>query len=131
VTTVAIPSLKHIILSRAKPLSIVICAAIGCLIAAGAARGETLKGTVRYAGAPQEKKRLPVTIDQYICGKDKEAEELVLSPANGIRNAVVSLQNPPPGAKWDANFPSVKMDQKQCAFVPRVSSCRSAGPWTF
>jgi plastocyanin len=105
---------------RAMQLSVAVCVTIGCFIVAGPARGETLKGTVRYAGAPQEKKKLSVTIDQYICGKDKETEELVLSSANGIRNAVVSLRNPPPGAKWDANLPSVKMDQKQCAFVPRV-----------
>ncbi|HEX9144367.1 MAG TPA: carboxypeptidase regulatory-like domain-containing protein [Candidatus Binatia bacterium] len=82
--------------------------------------GETIKGNVRYAGAPVERKKLRVTIDQYICGKEKDAEELVLSPTNGIRNAVVSLQNPPPGTKWASNDSAVTMDQKQCAFVPRV-----------
>src|SRR5262245_58927064 len=81
---------------------------------------ETIKGTVRYAGTPVEKKKVPVTIDQYICGKEKEFEELALSPNNGIRNAVVSLQSPPPGAKGDWKLPPAKMDQKQCSFVPRV-----------
>jgi len=81
---------------------------------------ETIKGTVRYAGTPVEKKKVPVTIDQYICGKEKEFEELVLSSNNGIRNAVVSLQSPPPGAKGDWKLPPAKMDQKQCSFVPRV-----------
>ncbi|MGH7766897.1 MAG: hypothetical protein ACREQP_05535, partial [Candidatus Binatia bacterium] len=112
--------MKHITLNRAKQLSVAVCVAIGCFIVADTARAETLKGTVRYAGAPQEKKKLSVTIDQYVCGKDKEAEDLVVSSTNGIRYAVVSLQTPPPGAKWEANLPSVKMDQKQCAFVPRV-----------
>jgi len=111
---------KYFILRWTGRFAAVIGVALGCLIAAAAARGETLKGTVRYAGAAPEKKKLPVTIDQYICGKDKEAEDLVLSSSNGIRNAVVSLQTPPPGAKWEANFPAVKMDQKQCSFVPRV-----------
>ncbi len=61
-----------------------------------------------------------MTIDQYICGKEKEPEDLLLSSNNGIRNAVVSLQNVPPGAKRDWNFPPAKMDQKQCSFTPRV-----------
>jgi plastocyanin len=82
--------------------------------------GETIKGNVRYAGAAVESKKLPVTIDQYVCGKEKDAEELVVSLTNGIRNAVVSLQNLPPGAKWDSNLPPITMDQRQCAFVPRV-----------
>jgi plastocyanin len=61
-----------------------------------------------------------VTIDQYICGKEKEPEDLLLSSSNGIRNAVVSLQNIPTGAKREWNFPAAKMDQKQCSFIPRV-----------
>ena len=81
---------------------------------------ETIKGSVRYVGAPIERKKVPVTIDQYICGKDKEPEDLMLSSNNGIRNAVVSLHNPPPNAKRDWNLPPAKMDQKQCSFVPRV-----------
>jgi plastocyanin len=113
-------SLRQSVFSRAGRLSLIVCLAAGCVIAAAPAWGETIKGNVRYAGGPVEKKKLPVTIDQYICGKEKEGEELVLSSSNGVRNAVVSLQNPPPGAKWDANLPAVKMDQKQCAFVPRV-----------
>jgi plastocyanin len=90
----------------------------GCLIAAPV-WSATVKGTVRYAGAPVERKKIPVTIDQYVCGKEKEAEDLVLSPTNGIRNAVVSLRNVP-GAKWPADPPKVTVDQKQCMFVPRV-----------
>jgi Carboxypeptidase regulatory-like domain len=81
---------------------------------------ETIKGNVRYTGAPIEKKKVSVTIDQYICGKEKEPEDLMLSSNNGIRNAVVSLQNPPPNIKPDWKLPPAKMDQKQCSFVPRV-----------
>ena len=87
---------------------------------AGPSWGETIKGNVRYAGAPIEKKKIAVTIDQYVCGKEKEAEDLLLSSNNGIRNAVVSLQNVSPRAKQDWNLPAPKMDQKQCSFVPRV-----------
>jgi plastocyanin len=82
--------------------------------------GKTIKGNVRYAGAPVERKKFPVTIDQYVCGKEKESEDLALSSNNGIRNAVVSLQNVPSGAKRKWNLPPAKMDQQQCSFVPRV-----------
>jgi plastocyanin len=61
----------------------------------------------------------PVTIDQYLCGKEKEAGDLVLSSTNGIHNVVVSLQGVPASTKAPANTPA-KMDQKRCVFVPRV-----------
>lgn len=113
-------SLGHHTASRAKQLSVIVCVAACCVIATGPAWGETVKGSVRYMGARVEKKKLPVTIDQYVCGKEREAEDLVLSPTNGIRNAVVSLQNLSPGAKWEWNLPPAKIDQRQCAFAPRV-----------
>lgn len=98
---------------------------------AGPSFAETIKGSVRYAGAPVERKKIAVTIDQYVCGKEKEGEELVLSPTNGIRNAVVSLQNVSPRAKQDWNFPAAKMDQKQCSFVPRVVLVPAGGTVEF
>ena len=104
---------------RARTLLVVVSVAAWCFIA-GSSRAETIKGNIRYVGAPIEKRKSPVTIDQYICGKEKEPEDLLLSPNNGIRNAVVSLQNVPAGAKRDWHFPAAKMDQKQCSFTPRV-----------
>jgi len=62
---------------------------------------ETIKGNVRYVGAPIEKKKTPVTIDQYVCGKEKDPEDLLVSVNNGIKNAVVSLQNIGPETKRD------------------------------
>jgi len=104
---------------RAKPFRVIVFVAAWCVIA-DPSRGETIKGAVRYMGAPLERKKVAVTIDQYICGKEKEPEDLMLSSNNGIRNAVVWLQNLPPGAKRDWNLPAAKMDQKQCSFIPRV-----------
>ena len=80
----------------------------------------TIKGNVRYAGTRVEKKMFPVTIDQYLCGKEKEAGDLVLSSTNGIRNVVVSLHGVPAGSKAPTPAAPPKMDQKQCVFVPRV-----------
>jgi plastocyanin len=90
-----------------------------------------IKGNVRYTGAPAERKKIPVTIDQYVCGKEKEAEDLVLSSSNGIHNAVVSLQNLAPGTKWETPLPRVTMDQKQCVFVPRVIIVPAGGTVEF
>ena len=101
-----------------------ICFAVGvaafCVFAAAKVSAATVKGNVRYAGTRVEKKMFPVTIDQYLCGKEKEAGDLVLSATNGIRNVVVSLQGVPNGSKAPANIAPAKMDQKQCVFVPRV-----------
>jgi plastocyanin len=92
---------------------------------------ETVKGNVRYAGPPLQKKKFPITIDQYVCGKEKEAEDLMLSATNGIQNAVVSLQNPPAGAKRETLVSAVKMDQKQCSFVPRIVIVPTGGSVEF
>jgi plastocyanin len=87
---------------------------------AGSAGAATIKGTVQYVGAPVEPRKLPVTVDQFVCGKDKDAEELSLSPQRGVRNAIVSLASPPPDARWVFSTAPVFLDQQQCTFVPRV-----------
>jgi len=92
----------------------------GCLASSGWALGGDLTGTVLYSGALSERPKVPVTIDQYICGKEKDADDLVLGPKRGVQNAVVWIENPPPGAKWPARPDKVEMDQKGCVFVPRV-----------
>ena len=93
---------------------------VGIAALCGIARAGTIKGSVRYSGAAVEQKKIAVTIDQYLCGKEKTAGNLLLSPNNGIHNAVVSLQGVPAGAKWPANPAPVKMDQIKCDFIPRV-----------
>ena len=106
--------------SRDRQISFIVGVATFCALAAANVSAATIKGNVRYSGARVEKKTFPVTIDQYLCGKEKEAGDLVLSSANGIRNVVVSLQGVPNGSKAPANIAPAKMDQKQCVFVPRV-----------
>jgi plastocyanin len=97
----------------------------------GNAGAGTIKGSVRYSGAPVERKKIPVTIDQYLCGKEKEAGDLLLSPNSGIQNVVVSLQGVPAGAKWPANPAPVKMDQSKCDFIPRVVIVPAGGTVEF
>jgi plastocyanin len=103
-----------------KPLFVILCLAAWCVVVGGTAWGGTIRGTVRFTGASFEQKKLPVTVDHSVCGIEKDAEDLVLSPEKGIRNVMVSLQPSPPGAKWPAALPMMQMDQEQCMFVPRV-----------
>jgi len=112
--------MKRYNINRGKQIFFFVGIAALCAAAATSVSAATLKGNVRYAGARVEKKTVPVTIDQYLCGKEKEAGDLVLSSTSGIRNVVVSLHGVPAGSKAPANGAPVKMDQKQCVFVPRV-----------
>lgn len=90
------------------------------VIAAGPAAAGSITGTVRLTGALVEPKKLPVTVNQAVCGREKDAEDIVLSPQKGIRNVVVSLQTPPPDATWTPPLPRVQLDQLQCVFIPHV-----------
>ena len=40
--------------------------------------GAKLKGTVQFVGTAPPVRKLPVTVDQFVCGKDKSAEDLCL-----------------------------------------------------
>ena len=103
-----------------KPRFLFVWVVAWWVMAAGAASAGTIKGNVRFTGAGAEPKKLSVTVDESVCGKEKEAEDIILSPQKGIRNVVVSLQPPPADAKFDRALPPVQMDQKQCVFAPRV-----------
>jgi plastocyanin len=118
-------------LQATKPLFVLLCLAAWCVVVGGTAWAGTIRGTVRFTGAAFEQKKLPVTVDHHVCGKDKDAEDIVLSPEKGIRNVVVSLQSPPAGAKWPVALPTVQMDQEQCVFVPRVVVVPAGGTVEF
>jgi plastocyanin len=115
---------------RKSSLGILGAAFAACLVAAPAAEAGSIRGAVLFNGAVEPKK-LPVTIDHYICGKDKPAEDLVLSAQRGVRNAVVWLQTPPAGATWPSAPVKVDMDQKNCVFVPRVVLVPAGGTVEF
>lgn len=108
-----------------------VCALAWGVVTASAVWAGTLRGTVRFVGGALEARKVSVTSDQYVCGTEKEAEDIVLSPEKGIRNVVVSLQAPPAGAKWGPPQPPGQMDQKQCAFVPRVVVVPAGGTVEF
>lgn len=105
---------------RAAAVTVIVGATAWAVLMTGPTWAGTIKGHVRFTGPVTEQKTLPVTTDQYVCGKEKDAEDLVLSPDKGIRNAVVWLRSAPPGAKREPSSVPVALDQKQCVFTPRV-----------
>jgi plastocyanin len=113
-----------------KPLVLAACISVACLGIARPSGAANIRGVVVMTGAVVPKK-LPVTIDQYICGKEKVAEDLVVSPQGHVKNAVAWLQTPPPGAAWPSAPVKVEMDQNGCVFVPHVAIVPAGGTVEF
>jgi plastocyanin len=109
---------------------LVLCAVVTGVGPAHPAQGGIIRGVVVFAGATEQKK-LAVTIDQYVCGKEKSADELVVNAQRGVRNAVVWLQRPPSGVTSHTVPAKVEMDQKGCVFVPRVVLVPAGGTVDF
>ena len=80
--------------------------------------GGTIVGEVQLEGNPPAVKKIEVTKDQEVCGKEKEAEELIVSPDKKIANAVVSIADIQKGKKLE--LADVTLDQKGCHYVPHV-----------
>jgi len=106
--------------SRATLLGLTIVMLVAGLTTPREAAGGSIRGTVVLKGTTPELRKLAVTIDQYVCGKEKNPEDLVLSPQGGIRSAVVWLDKPPATAASEALPSTTSMDQKDCMFSPRV-----------
>jgi len=97
----------------------------------GQSLGGSITGKVVFAGTPPPAKKIDITIDQYLCGNEKDAGDLLLSPRKEIQNAAVWLENPPPNAAWPAEPKKVEMDQKGCMFIPRVVVIPAGGTVDF
>jgi hypothetical protein len=100
----------------------------GLLCTPGISHGASIKGKVVFAGPVPAQKKVDVTIDQYLCGTQKDAGDLLLSPQKELRNAVVWLENPPAGTGAPAESAKVEMDQNGCMFIPRVETLVEVEP---
>ena len=109
----------------------VLCVMAGAALAPALAWAGALRGSVLFVGTSPGARKVAVTTDQYVCGKEKDAEDLVVSRDRGIKNAVVWLQTAPPGTKWEGPSPPVQTDQKECVFVPRVVVVPAGGTVEF
>jgi plastocyanin len=115
-----------------RPWRVLIVAAAAWLaLGAVPAQGGQIQGQVVLTGSVPPARKLPITIDQYVCGTEQLAGDLVVSGAGELRNAVVWLENPPAGAPSAAPATSLPMDQKECVFTPRVVLVRAPGTVEF
>ena len=127
---------------RYLPAGIVLVIVVAAL--AWSAEAAAIRGVVQLASGPQESRKVPVTIDQYVCGTEKEAEDLVIGRDGGIRNVVVWLETPPANGRADGGParadavtakteppPKTAMDQKACVFTPRVVIVPASGTVDF
>ena len=117
-------------MSPVKWLALATCAVAACLGSAFPASAANIRGVVQFTGTGGEPKKMPVTIDQYVCGKDKDAEDLQMGPQRGVRNAVVWIQNPPPGARGDARRPGSRWIRRAACSCRTSCWCRSAARWS-
>jgi plastocyanin len=101
------------------------------LCASGPGLCGAIRGKVVFTGPMPPPKKVDVTIDQYVCGNAKDAEDLLLSPQKEIRNAVVWLENPPANAAAPALPQKVEMDQAKCVFVPHIVLVAAGGTVDF
>jgi len=83
---------------------------LGLLVAPGLCLAGSIAGKVVISGTAPALKKVDVTIDQYICGTEKDAGDLQLSPRNEIRNAVVWIENPPAHAPWPGHDAKGEID---------------------
>jgi len=91
----------------------------------------SIKGKVIVDAAVPPQKKVEVTIDQYVCGNEKDAGDLLVSPQRELRNAVVWLENPPAATTGPAQPAKVEIDQNGCAFIPRVVVVPAGGTVDF
>lgn len=92
----------------------------------------SIRGKVVVDSAGPAPKKVEVTIDQYVCGNEKDPGDLLISPQKELRNAVVWIDNPP-AAAVPASPPAdkVEIDQNGCAFIPRVVVVPAGGTVDF
>lgn len=99
--------------------------------AAGVCAAGSIKGSVILGGPAPVQKKLEVTIDQYVCGTEKDSGDLLLSARKELKNAVVWIENPPATAVAPAPAAKIEMDQNGCVFIPRVVVVPAGGTVDF
>src|SRR5439155_18675067 len=80
---------------RAGTVGAAILTLVAGLATVRAASGGTIKGTAVLKGPAPEARKITVTIDQHVSGKEKNAEALFLSPQGRFRTAGVGPVIPP------------------------------------
>ena len=80
----------------------------------------TIVGTVKFQGKAPGRKKIAVTRNKKVCGKEtKFTESLVVGTNGGVKNAVLYLTDVKRGKKFKASS-VFQIDQRGCQFHPHV-----------
>ncbi len=90
--------------------------------------GGSLSGQVLFDGQTPPPVALPVHKNRAVCGDSRPDESLLIDTHGGLKNVVVILD----GVHAGKNRPSLPalLDNKHCAFVPRVQTVAVGQPLT-
>ncbi len=107
----------------AAGVTLVVGSSAGAYEAVAVSGGGTIKGQVKYGGAPPARVKIDITKDQKVCGAETEKlkEDLVVGAGGGIQNAVVRIVGIEKGAALKPASPNPTLDQKVCQFRPHVA----------
>jgi plastocyanin len=93
---------------------------VGAVNAPSAFAAGSIKGSVKLNGKAPERKELSMKGDPF-CAKQAATkdEEVVVGPANQLKNAVVRIAKGAPAGAAAPTTPAV-LDQQGCMYKPRV-----------
>jgi len=84
-----------------------------------AAWGGSLSGEIKLGGAVPEIKKIVITKDVEVCGKERNSEALILGSGKGIANAVVTVKGVV-GKKLEPAAKNMEFVTQKCVFQPHV-----------
>jgi hypothetical protein len=86
--------------------------------------GGKIRGTVNWEGPPPHLSMGDITKDAQICDplgqKRRDLERLIVSPNDGVANAVVFLNNITTGKAMDLLVDRQSLNQKTCRYEPHI-----------
>lgn len=82
-------------------------------------RGGTITGVVKFVGTLPDLVQFDVTKNPEQCGHKKQFDRLILGKNNGVKNAVICLENITEGKPFPTNV-KYTLNQKNCEYIPHV-----------
>jgi len=86
----------------------------------------SLSGEVKLSGVAPVIKKIEITKDTEVCGKERMPETLLLSKGKGVANTVIIVKDVK-GKKLDAPAKNLEITQKGCQFQPHVTTIAVGG----
>jgi plastocyanin len=85
------------------------------------ADGGSISGVITVSGAVSKLPKREIKKDQQVCGTQaRDSEQLLVSAAGGLKNAIVVVEDVKRGKSVPASLQNVEIDQKHCEYDPHV-----------